>query len=129
MKPHQERVIEEKRELDSKLTKLSAFIGGETFKTLDADEQQRMHAQARAMQDYSEILGERIAAFTPSDAGSGSAQSGTTAGSSEGTPGTATDPNAATSPGASSGGEGAPSSQPAGSNVPHEGGNSGDGQK
>lgn len=62
--PHQQRVIEEKRELDAKATALSNFIGlNKTFGTLDATEQERLREQCEIMWQYSEILGARIAAF------------------------------------------------------------------
>lgn len=63
MKPHQERVVTEKNELDEKRGKLTAFIGGETYRTLDQVEQSRLNRQLEAMTLYSNILGERIAAF------------------------------------------------------------------
>lgn len=63
MKPHQERVVTEKTELDDKRSKLTAFIGGETYRTLDQVEQSRLNRQLEAMTLYSNILGERIAAF------------------------------------------------------------------
>lgn len=63
MQPHQQRVVIEKAELDEKLTKLKAFFGTEIFKGLDEAEKQRLRDQCNAMQDYSEILGARIAAF------------------------------------------------------------------
>lgn len=62
--PHQQRVIDEKRELDDKIEKLSAFFGTPLFGKLDAAEQQRLNAQGLAMTTYSVILDERIAAFT-----------------------------------------------------------------
>lgn len=62
--PHQQRVIEEKRELDAKATALSNFIGlNKTFETIDATEQERLREQCEIMWQYSEILGARIAAF------------------------------------------------------------------
>lgn len=62
--PHQQRVIEEKRELDAKATALSNFIGlNKTFETLDATEKERLREQCEIMWKYSEILGARIAAF------------------------------------------------------------------
>ena len=62
--PHQQRVIEEKRELDAKATALSNFIGlNKTFEALDATEQERLREQCEIMWQYSEILGARIAAF------------------------------------------------------------------
>jgi hypothetical protein len=63
MQPHQERVVAEKRELDEKLVKLGAFLEGSFFPTLSADEQGRLTEQASVMKRYSEILGDRIAAF------------------------------------------------------------------
>ena len=65
MKPHQERVLIEKNELDNKRHKLTAFIGGEMYRTLDAAEQSRLNRQLEAMTLYATILGERIAAFAP----------------------------------------------------------------
>jgi len=65
LKPHQQRVVTEKAELDEKLAKLSAFINSENFATVvkDKDERQRLIVQEDIMKDYSEVLGERIAAF------------------------------------------------------------------
>ena len=63
MKPHQERVVAEKAELDTKREKLTAFVGGETYRALDDMEQSRLNRQLEAMTLYSNILGERIAAF------------------------------------------------------------------
>ncbi len=64
MLPHQQRVVDEKNELDIKAKALSNFIGlNPTFETLDADEQERLKEQNDVMWQYSEILGKRIAAF------------------------------------------------------------------
>jgi hypothetical protein len=63
MKPHQERVVEEKKDLDGKIDRLKVFVGGETFNTLDEDEQDLLEEQLGIMHDYSRILGERIAGF------------------------------------------------------------------
>lgn len=61
---HQQRVIDEKAELDAKAKALSDFIGlNPVFETLNADEQERMKLQNDIMWQYSEILGQRIAAF------------------------------------------------------------------
>jgi hypothetical protein len=59
----QERVIEEKRELDIKRTALNVFIGSGVFASLDDDEQARLHHQAIHMAHYSHILADRIDAF------------------------------------------------------------------
>jgi hypothetical protein len=63
MQPHQERVVQEKKDLDEKLAKLRLFFTGDIFGTLDEDEQNRLKRQENVMHLYSEILGERIAAF------------------------------------------------------------------
>lgn len=64
MQPHQQRVVDEKTELDEKATALSNFINtNPTFETLDRAEQVRLKEQNDIMWRYSEILGERISAF------------------------------------------------------------------
>ena len=65
MQPHQERVVTEKNELDDKRQQLTAFIGGELYRTLDAVDQSRLNRQLEAMTLYANILGERIGAFAP----------------------------------------------------------------
>lgn len=62
--PFQQRVIDEKTELDKRATALSDFIGlNELFLELDSAEQERLRVQNDLMWQYSEILGARIAAF------------------------------------------------------------------
>ncbi len=63
--PHQQRVLDEKRELDEKLQKLTAFISSEKFSTIVQDEAERgrLVCQEETMKDYSAILAERIEAF------------------------------------------------------------------
>jgi hypothetical protein len=63
MAPHQQRVVQEKKELDEKLAKLDEFGRTDFYKTLPADEQGRLNRQHSMMEEYSRILGERIAAF------------------------------------------------------------------
>jgi len=62
MEAYQERVVEEKKELDDKIEKLAAFLQTDTFGNLPDVEQARMTRQKRAMKEYSKALGERIAA-------------------------------------------------------------------
>lgn len=64
MPPHQSRVLQEKVELDEKIGKLRSFIDGPIFERLPDAERKRLLAQGAVMDDYSMILGERIAAFT-----------------------------------------------------------------
>ena len=61
--PHQQRVVDERTELDDKLSKLVGFFPSVLFSMLPGAEQGRMRTQAVAMRTYSEILAERIAAF------------------------------------------------------------------
>jgi hypothetical protein len=63
-KPHQQRVLEEKVELDMKLQKLENFLEGEVYPTLPEAERLRLRRQFCYMRDYSNVLRERIAAFT-----------------------------------------------------------------
>lgn len=64
LQPHQQRVVDEKTELDKKANALSNFIGNSPiFETLDAAEQERLKQQNDVMRQYSEILRARIEAF------------------------------------------------------------------
>lgn len=63
MAPHQQRVVDEKTELDEKLQRLRDFFGGAIYPNLSEEERDRLNRQAGVMQQYSDILGERIAAF------------------------------------------------------------------
>ena len=64
MQEYQQRVVDEKNELDTKAKALSDFIGNSPmFETLDTDEQERMKLQNDIMWQYSEVLGLRIEAF------------------------------------------------------------------
>lgn len=65
MKPHQERVVIEKSELDEKLAKLRAFIAlkNSPFSDVPLAEMERLIRQCRIMEEYSKVLAERIEAF------------------------------------------------------------------
>jgi hypothetical protein len=67
MKEYQKRVVEEKIDLDNKLIKLNNFIESDKFEDVDEDEQDRLTRQGAAMQEYSLVLEERIAAFDEDD--------------------------------------------------------------
>ena len=69
MEPYQQRVVDEKTELDEKLNKLRKFIGGETFVEINLMEQHRLRQQHGFMVQYSQVLQERIDAFTQQNAG------------------------------------------------------------
>ena len=61
--PWQLRVIEEKKELDARLVKLSEFFSGKAFSEMTEDDQELLSSQKTHMTSYSGILGERIARF------------------------------------------------------------------
>lgn len=63
MLPFQQRVIDEKEELDTKITNLNTFLtkGGFEIRT---DELNRLIKQLAVMREYSNILKERIENFT-----------------------------------------------------------------
>lgn len=65
MEDFQQKVIDEKTELDSKITKLRYFvmIDNDTFKELPKREQRLLKDQLNAMNYYSSILKERIKGF------------------------------------------------------------------
>lgn len=63
LQPHQQRVITEKADLDEKLGKLLTFFQTPIFAGLSEAERSRLRNQARFMDGYSAVLGERIAAF------------------------------------------------------------------
>lgn len=65
LEPHQERVVQEKKELAVKLSALEAFIDASPiFQELDKKEQYRLIRQSIVMNDYLNILNERIFSFT-----------------------------------------------------------------
>lgn len=63
MLDYQQRVVDEKRELDAKREKLGAFKNTDNFTALPWQEQERLNTQSHLMTAYSAVLGERIAAF------------------------------------------------------------------
>ncbi|MCK9157164.1 MAG: hypothetical protein M0P12_13960 [Paludibacteraceae bacterium] len=64
MEVYQQRVIEEKKELDAKIEKLSTFVDSKAFpETVEASERSRLLHQLTVMREYSSILSDRIANF------------------------------------------------------------------
>jgi hypothetical protein len=64
MQPHEQRVVDERTELDDKLGKLIAFIDASPiFKGLDKIDQDLLIGQKYAMMQYSELLTKRIGRF------------------------------------------------------------------
>jgi len=63
LETHQQRVVDEKNELDTKLSLLNGFLQTPFFETLDIEEQRRLGYQSDVMGKYLGILNERIDAF------------------------------------------------------------------
>ncbi len=61
--PHQQRVVDEKAALDEKLVMLNNFFTTFTFESMPQRERHRLARQELYMRAYSNVLGERIAAF------------------------------------------------------------------
>lgn len=67
--PHEQRVFDEKAELDARLQKLRSFLDSVIFGGLPEAERYRLRRQAEVMAEYSRILAERIFAFPPATGG------------------------------------------------------------
>lgn len=65
VQPWQQRVLDEKKELDERHAKLDAFLASGAFLQLPEPERRRLRRQWRCMNEYSGILAERIDAWTP----------------------------------------------------------------
>lgn len=63
MEAYQERVVQERADLDEKWSKLGIFMGSPTFRGLPEAERSRLARQYEAMRQYAVVLDERIAAF------------------------------------------------------------------
>jgi hypothetical protein len=63
MDDYQSRVIAEREDLAGKATRLAAFFDTPVYEALPQAEKDRMARQIRHMNDYKEVLDERIAAF------------------------------------------------------------------
>jgi hypothetical protein len=63
MKPHEERVVAEKADLDIKITALAAFVAREVYAGLPEVEQRILSLQLRYMTGYAGVLAMRIEAF------------------------------------------------------------------
>jgi hypothetical protein len=63
MEAFQQRVVDERNEVQERRMKLTAFLGGGIFEKLPIAEQNRLIHQARIMEQYVDVLSERIEAF------------------------------------------------------------------
>ena len=65
MLPHEERVVAERKELDGKIMKLNTFIiESKIFQELLEDDKDLLESQRVVMEDYSNILRQRIERFS-----------------------------------------------------------------
>ena len=64
MQDYQQSVIDERSELDGRITRLQRFIASSAFTSLDIAERQRLESQRFFMLKYRHILNLRIAAFS-----------------------------------------------------------------
>jgi len=63
MEDYQQRILDEKTELDTKLCSLKSFLYTDPFKELRILDQSLLLQQEVAMSEYSSILAERICIF------------------------------------------------------------------
>lgn len=63
LQPHQQRVMDEKNELSSKIDKLEDFLGTPNFSILNKTDQVLLLAQRDIMSAYLNILYSRISIF------------------------------------------------------------------
>jgi hypothetical protein len=63
MQPHEQRVIEEQKELQEKLIKLDGFMGSHAFTVLETEDQKLLILQREYMANYNEVLCARIGRF------------------------------------------------------------------
>jgi len=64
LQPHQQRVIDERKELDDKIKKLRPFIlDNPIFLTLETEEQIDLKSQYEFMNKYLSVLDRRIGRF------------------------------------------------------------------
>lgn len=56
-----DRLLEEKINLDNKITKLDEFINSTNFSSLDSVQMTLLNIQLKIMESYSQVLLERIA--------------------------------------------------------------------
>ena len=61
--PHEQRVIDEHQELHEKLSRLSVFLNTDTCLTLPFEGRSLLLRQSKAMEEYAEVLGDRINRF------------------------------------------------------------------
>lgn len=64
LQPHQQRVVEERDQLQERTVKLRAFFATETFGSLEKEERDDLVRQSAIMGQYLAVLGRRVERFT-----------------------------------------------------------------
>lgn len=64
MDPWQQRVVEEKRDLDARLGRLQEFLGSASYLALQLEDQDLLQDQRLCMRAFSDVLSKRIVRFT-----------------------------------------------------------------
>ncbi len=64
MQEYQQRVVDEKNELDTKIVALTAFVFSGKILTVGDQEVNILHAQLSVMASYSRLLADRISYFS-----------------------------------------------------------------
>ena len=64
MQPHEQRVVDERNELEGKINKIWEFIGGDIWQSLNKVDQDLLAIQHNAMTAYSATLSARISRFS-----------------------------------------------------------------
>lgn len=68
MKPYQQRVVEDRIVLQTRIDALQPFVHGSVVRSLPAEEQQRLERQLRIMIELEAVLAERIVFFIEGEA-------------------------------------------------------------
>lgn len=63
MEPYQERVVEEKNDLDGKIARLARFLNSGVLDTMSIEEVDILDEQLTYMQLYNGVLSKRISMF------------------------------------------------------------------
>ena len=67
METWQQRVVDEKKELGDRITKLETFIESPAYQVAAEPEQARLRRQHHHMKRYYEVLQERVDAWKPAE--------------------------------------------------------------
>lgn len=63
LQPHEQRVVDERNELNEKITKLHDFFKNPIFQKLPEEDKNLLNEQSEIMMNYSDVLLKRINRF------------------------------------------------------------------